>query len=96
MGHYVIFRSIAGRFFIVSATRKAQEYWSGRPIPSPGDLANPGFEQGSPVLQADSLPVELPEKPRNVAVMSALWFRKVSVWRMGCRLRNELMKKLLN
>ena len=36
-----------------------QEYWSGLPFPSPGDLPNPGIEPGSPVLQADSLPTEL-------------------------------------
>ena len=32
-----------------------QEYWSGLPFPSPGDLPDPGIEPGSPVLQADSL-----------------------------------------
>ena len=31
------------------------EYWSGLPIPFPGDLPNPGIEPGSPALQADSL-----------------------------------------
>ena len=31
-----------------------QEYWSGLPCPSPGDLPNPGMERGSPALQADS------------------------------------------
>ena len=31
-----------------------QEYWSGLPFPSPGDLPNPGIEPGSPTLQADS------------------------------------------
>ena len=36
-----------------------QEYWSGSPFPSPGDLPNPGIEPGSPALQADSLPTEL-------------------------------------
>ena len=36
-----------------------QEYWSGLPIPSPGDLPDPGIEPGSPTLQADSLPSEL-------------------------------------
>ena len=36
-----------------------QEYWSGWPFPSPGDLPNPGIEPGSPALQADSLPSEL-------------------------------------
>ena len=35
-----------------------QEYWSGLPFPSPGDLSNPGIEPGSPALQADSLPTE--------------------------------------
>ena len=33
-----------------------QEYWSGLPFPSPGDLPVPGIEPGSPALQADSLP----------------------------------------
>ena len=36
-----------------------QEYWSGLPFSSPGDLPNPGFEPGSPALQAESLPTEL-------------------------------------
>ena len=35
-----------------------QECWSGLPLPSPGDLPNPGIKPGSPVLQADSLPSE--------------------------------------
>ena len=33
-----------------------QEYWSGLPFPSPGDLPNPGMEPRSPTLQADALP----------------------------------------
>ena len=40
-----------------------QEYWSGLPFPSPGDLPDPGIKPGSPVLQADSLPSEPPGKP---------------------------------
>ena len=40
-----------------------QEYWSGLPFPSPGDLLDPGIEPWSPVLQADSLPFEPLEKP---------------------------------
>ena len=35
-----------------------QEYWSGLPFPSPGDLADPRIESGSPALQANSLPSE--------------------------------------
>ena len=37
-----------------------QENWSVLPFPSPGDHPNPGIEAGSPALQADSLPTELP------------------------------------
>ena len=36
-----------------------QEYWSGWPFPSPGDLPNLGIEPRSPALQADALPSEL-------------------------------------
>ena len=36
-----------------------QEYWSGLPFPSPGDLPNPGIEPGCPALQANDLPTEL-------------------------------------
>ena len=32
-----------------------QEYWSGLPFPSPGDLPDPEIKPGSPALQADSL-----------------------------------------
>ena len=35
-----------------------QEYSSGLPFPSPGDLPNAGIEPGSPALQADALPSE--------------------------------------
>ena len=37
-----------------------QEYWSGLPFPSSGDLPDPGIEPGSPALQADTLPSEPP------------------------------------
>ena len=40
-----------------------QEYWSGLPFPSPGDLPDPKIEPGSPALQADSSPSEPPGKP---------------------------------
>ena len=36
-----------------------QEYWSGLPFPSPGELPNPGIDPWSPASQADSLPLEL-------------------------------------
>ena len=34
-----------------------QEYWSGLPFPSPGDLPGPGIEPVSSALQVDSLPL---------------------------------------
>ena len=40
-----------------------QEYWSGLPFPSPGDLPDPGTESGFPALQADALLSEPPRKP---------------------------------
>ena len=36
----------------------------GKHIPSPADLPKPGIEPESPALQADSLPAELPGKPK--------------------------------
>ena len=39
-----------------------QEYWSGLPFPSPGDLPDPGTEPGPPALQADTLPSKPPGK----------------------------------
>ena len=40
-----------------------QEYWSGLPLPSPGDLPDYGVEPGSPSLQVDALPSKPPGKP---------------------------------
>ena len=42
-----------------------QEYWSGLPFSSPGDLTNPGIEPRSPALEADALTCEPPGKPLN-------------------------------
>ena len=42
-----------------------QEYWSGLPLPSPGDLPHPGMEPRSLALQAYALPSESPGKLRT-------------------------------
>ena len=42
-----------------------QEYWSGWPCPSPGDLSDPGIEPGSLALQADALRLSLHGSPRS-------------------------------
>ena len=41
-----------------------QDYWSGLPCPSPGDLPHPGIKPRSPTLQADALTSEPPGKPK--------------------------------
>ena len=40
-----------------------QEYWSGLPFPSLGDLPYPGVEPMSPELQVDSLSLRYLERP---------------------------------
>ena len=51
-----------------------QEYWSGLPFPSPGDLPDPGIKSRFSSLQADSLPPEPLGKPltmlRNLFLMN--------------------------
>ena len=42
-----------------------QEYWSGLPFPSPGDLPDPGIEPRSPALQAEALLSEPSGKLRD-------------------------------
>ena len=43
-----------------------QEYLSGLPFPSPGDLPDPGIEPWFPALQADSLLSETPGKRHSI------------------------------
>ena len=44
-----------------------QEYWSGLPFPSPGDLPDPGIELGFSALQAEPLPSEPPGNSISVS-----------------------------
>ena len=46
-----------------------QEYWSGLPFPSPGDLPSQGLEPRSPEFQADSLPSEIPGRPNQMGML---------------------------
>ena len=50
-----------------------QEYWSGLPFPSPGDLPDPGIEPMSPTLQADALTSEPPGKSK-VPLLNKIYF----------------------
>ena len=47
-----------------------QEYWSGLPYPSPGDLPNPRIEPRCPALQVDSLQSEPPGKHESEVTQS--------------------------
>ena len=64
-----------------------QEYWSGLPLPSPGDLPNPGIEPGSLALQADTLPSEPPGKPFR-------WQQLPSILRMRDFPDGQVLKNL--
>ena len=46
-----------------------QEYWSGLPFPSPGNLPNPEIEPRYPALQVNSLLSEPPGKPQTKTAM---------------------------
>ena len=41
----------------------SQEYWSGLPFPTPGDLPDPGIKPGSPALAGGFFTTEPPGKP---------------------------------
>ena len=51
-----------------------QEYWSGLPFPSPGDLSDPRIEPESPALQTNSLPSEPPWKPFILAILKCIFY----------------------
>ena len=70
-----------------------QEYWSGLPFPTPGDLPDPGIEPSPPALQADSLLSEPPgirfELRKKIWVYVCLehWFspgRRRHWWCLRC------------
>ena len=60
-----------------------QEYWSGLPFPSPGDLPNPGIKPRSPALQADTLTSEPPK-----------WHQIISIRIIFCSSHNKILQKI--
>ena len=57
-----------------------QEYWSGLPFPSPGDLPDPGIESWSPALQTDALPSEphlVAQLVKNPPTVWETWVRSL-------------------
>ena len=57
-----------------------QEYWSGLPFPSPGDLPHPGIERGSPALQVDYLPSEPPGKSVSILELFVKYYLTIYGW----------------
>ena len=55
-----------------------QEYWSGLPFPSPGNLSDPVIEPGSPALEAETLTSEPPGEPQYIYNIAILWYEFVS------------------
>ena len=70
-----------------------QEYWSGLPFPSPGDLPNPGIEPKSPAasaLQPDSLPLSQQAGPISAVSRSSSFSRVLEVWdTLSCHSESE-------
>ena len=64
-----------------------QEYWSGLPFPSPGDLPDPGIEPGSPALEADALTSELSGK-HIYACICIYMFLRSTPWNMNVFIRS--------
>ena len=52
-------------------------YWNGLPCSSPGGLPNPGIKPRTPTLQVNSLPPELPGKPKNTRLGSLSFLRGI-------------------
>ena len=62
-----------------------QEYWSGLPFPSPGDLPDPGIEPGSPTLEADALTSEPP-------IIPIVWIRKLKCVRSLTQVLSKVLQ----
>ena len=68
---------------LLSTEFSRQEYWSGLPFPSPGDLPDPGIEPGSPALQADTLLSEPLGKSIRINVYNKVMnFNSLSRWNL--------------
>ena len=63
-----------------------QEYWSGLPFRSPGDLPDPGIEPGSPTFQVDALTSEPPGKPLDVKIglMKKAEHQRIDAFELWC------------
>ena len=63
--------------FPLSMEFSRQEYWSGLPFPSPGNLSKPGIKPRSPTVWVDSLPAEPQGKPKKTGVGSLSLLQRI-------------------
>ena len=69
-----------------------QEYWSGLPVPSLGDLLDPGIEPGSPALQADALPSEpLGTNVKNLLL--TFWVKSIKSYKNILSYKDDIKDK---
>ena len=59
---------------------RRQEYWSGLPFPSPGDVPDPEIEPMFPALHPYSFTTEPPEKPQCGLNNGNLFFHSLRGW----------------
>ena len=72
-----------------------QEHWSGLQFPSLGDLPDPGIEPWSPVLQAVSLPTELPGTSSRLCCEKSIQSCPTFGDPMGCSLPGSSVHGIL-
>ena len=65
---------------LLSMEFSRQEYWSGLPFPSSGELSDPGIKTGSPALQADALPSQLLGKPQHLTFLQRQFNKVGRTW----------------
>ena len=69
---------------LLSMEFSRQEYWSGSPFPTPGDLPNPEIETASPASAGGFFATEPPGKPRYKAhCMVKKEKKKAREWQRG-------------
>ena len=66
-----------------------QEYWSGLPFPSPGDLPDPGIKPRSPAWQVDSLPLCHSGSPKLCFYLGLFFFLTLQYCISFAKYRNE-------
>ena len=70
-----------------------QEYWSGLPFPSPGDLPDPGIKPGFPVLQAEDM---LPGEDILLSILPFFFFLKKYLKYLNVSFRQQIQPQFIS